>query len=831
MIYIYIYWVRGRALKDPEVDSLKAAYNFASKACKKAYIRADAQRVARIGQELITHPTLPYYWRLAKAVQKTFCQPSLPPLRCPDGTLAHKPQEKADLLAKLFAANSRIDNCNALPPSLPHCGTTMPDIKIRQCEVRAELQSLDVRKASGPDGIPAVVLKKCATELSPVLTRLYQCSYSLGRVPETWRDANVQPVPKKGDRSDPANYRSIACKTLPLQSNISMLGMEVRSDLNPKVYIKTVIKTASRKLGVLNKVWRSFTPDQLCLLYKTQVRSYVEYCSHLWDGSAKYLLDALDRLQRRAIRIIGDEECSEELFSLIPPSPFLQRTTRAGLRCHRLTVATIPTRTKKFGDSFLCRTIRKWNALPAHVFPPSYNLGSFKRGVKKQHAGRQGRTAVSAIFASGLHLHLTSGGVDASGMFAQMHIDDFYAIMRKRAASLLCRVRASSNSILQVIGDDLQIYEQAPIDQLGDAVLATNSDLDKILEWSKSFGLEPKQATSVQNKQPAAAPAPSSDAAALNSQITAQGDLVRSLKTAKAEKAKVDEAVKVLLDLKAKYKAATGQDWKPGVTPTATPSAAIPSGNSQDLDQQITKQGDLVRSLKAAKAEKAKVDEAVKTLLELKAKYKAATGKDWKPGVAPPATTTTSTGNNELDQQIVKQGDLVRSLKAAKAEKAKVDEAVKALLDLKAKYKAATGQDWKPGTNLAPVANQSTTNSQDLDQQITKQGDLVRSLKAAKAEKAKVDEAVKVLLDLKAKYKTATGQDWKPGSVAPLQQSNASAEALSAQIAAQGEKVRKLKGEKADKATVDAEVKTLLSLKAQYKSVELFFKIAPNKMI
>ncbi|RVE53224.1 hypothetical protein evm_002057 [Chilo suppressalis] len=27
-----------------------------------------------------------------------------------------------------------------------------------------------------------------------------------------------------------------------------------------------------------------------------------------------------------------------------------------------------PTRTKKFGVSFLCRTIRKWNALPAHVY-------------------------------------------------------------------------------------------------------------------------------------------------------------------------------------------------------------------------------------------------------------------------------------------------------------------------------------------------------------------------------------------------------------------------------------------------------------------------------
>ncbi|CAH0404519.1 unnamed protein product [Chilo suppressalis] len=96
-------------------------------------VSPDAQRVARTGHELLTHPTgSRSFWRLAKAVQHNFCQPSLPPLRCPDGSLAHEPQEKADLLAKLFAANSRISDCNALPPTLPHCGTTMPDIKIRQ---------------------------------------------------------------------------------------------------------------------------------------------------------------------------------------------------------------------------------------------------------------------------------------------------------------------------------------------------------------------------------------------------------------------------------------------------------------------------------------------------------------------------------------------------------------------------------------------------------------------------------------------------------------------------------------------------------------------------
>lgn len=39
----------------------------------------------------------------------------------------------------------------------------------------------------------------------------------------------------------------------------------------------------------------------------------------------------------------------------------------------------------------------------------------------------------------------------ASGMFAEARVDGFHAIMRKRLASLLSRVRASTNSILQVI--------------------------------------------------------------------------------------------------------------------------------------------------------------------------------------------------------------------------------------------------------------------------------------------------------------------------------------------------------------------------------------------
>ncbi|XP_047521879.1 bifunctional glutamate/proline--tRNA ligase isoform X2 [Pieris napi] len=331
---------------------------------------------------------------------------------------------------------------------------------------------------------------------------------------------------------------------------------------------------------------------------------------------------------------------------------------------------------------------------------------------------------------------------------------------------------------------------------------------------TKEMPGQPKSVQTTQVKQ-----APAVDASQLNQEITKQGELVRSLKSAKAEKAKVDEAVKTLLELKAKYKTATGQEWKPGAAPASNAPKA--SGDAESINQEIVKQGDLVRSLKTAKAEKAKIDEAVKLLLELKTKYKAATGQEWKPGAAPASNTPKASGDAEsINQEIVKQGDLVRSLKTAKAEKAKVDEAVKLLLELKAKYKAATGQEWKPGTAPASNIPKASGDAESINQEIVKQGDLVRSLKSAKAEKAKVEEAVKLLLELKAKYKAATGQDWKP-STAPTPAKAAAADNVSdilTKIAAQGDKVRKLKGEKADKSTVDVEVKNLLNLKAQYKS-------------
>jgi len=274
-------------------------------------------------------------------------------------------------------------------------------------------------------------------------------------------------------------------------------------------------------------------------------------------------------------------------------------------------------------------------------------------------------------------------------------------------------------------------------------------------EFKAATGLDWKPGVQV----PGAAIATSSPGDDINAAIAAQGDKVRALKAEKASKEKVDEAVKALLALKAEYKSATGNDWKPPATPKAPKPATAPkadtppkelSGPAAEIDGKIKSQGDLVRQLKTEKADKAKVDEAVKGLLALKAEFKSVSGQDWKPAAAPatkpaPAPKADTPPKElsgpaaEIDGKIKSQGDLVRQLKTEKADKAKVDEAVKGLLALKAEFKSVSGQDWKPAAE--PKKEKSKENKPPADQKPKKEGD--KSDTQLKREAKKAEKAAK----------------------------------------------------------------------------------------
>ena len=91
----------------------------------------------------------------------------------------------------------------------------MPQIKVSVDGVLKLLEELNTQKAPGPDGLTPKILKECAKNVAPLLQQIFQRSLDTGDLPDDWKQANVSPIFKKGNRSDPANYRPVSLTSIP----------------------------------------------------------------------------------------------------------------------------------------------------------------------------------------------------------------------------------------------------------------------------------------------------------------------------------------------------------------------------------------------------------------------------------------------------------------------------------------------------------------------------------------------------------------------------------------------------------------------------------------
>ena len=77
-------------------------------------------------------------------------------------------------------------------------------------EVYKVLLNLDPSKFPGPHGLPTIVLKTCARELTPSPCVLFNLSLAEGKLPTEWKDALVDPLHTKGKKGGCYyNYRPI----------------------------------------------------------------------------------------------------------------------------------------------------------------------------------------------------------------------------------------------------------------------------------------------------------------------------------------------------------------------------------------------------------------------------------------------------------------------------------------------------------------------------------------------------------------------------------------------------------------------------------------------
>ena len=89
------------------------------------------------------------------------------------------------------------------------------------------------------------------------------------------------------------------------KSSFEMLGLTFSSKLDWSSYIISTTKTASKKIGALIRSIKFLSPDIALYLYKSTIRSCMEYCCHVWAGAPSCYLELLDKLQKRICRTVG----------------------------------------------------------------------------------------------------------------------------------------------------------------------------------------------------------------------------------------------------------------------------------------------------------------------------------------------------------------------------------------------------------------------------------------------------------------------------------------------------------------------------------------------
>ena len=197
----------------------KRQFRQAANECKRVIDSAKTQYVQQT-QERIAAQKIGSrdFWRIYNNITNKG-KSNIPPLiNGPEVLTTSK--DKAEHFAQKFSSNSTLDDTgHPLPEFEARTHQVLSNICITPKKVATVIHSLDPSKATGPDGIPVVVLQRCCPELAPVLSKLYNKLLSQSCFPSCWKIPNVIAAFKNsGDRSDSGNYRPISL--LPIISKV-----------------------------------------------------------------------------------------------------------------------------------------------------------------------------------------------------------------------------------------------------------------------------------------------------------------------------------------------------------------------------------------------------------------------------------------------------------------------------------------------------------------------------------------------------------------------------------------------------------------------------------
>ena len=153
------------------------------------------------------------WWKLSKGLLlSSRPSSSVPPLKKSDGSWVLDPLGKSNVLADAFMSKS------SLVPQQESLDTSHLQILensvqwnfvVRSRVVKRQLDKLKEDVATGPDLLPARILKRLSRHLCVPIALLLRLIMSTGQWPEQWRLHWIIPLFKRGSPSIPRNYRGV----------------------------------------------------------------------------------------------------------------------------------------------------------------------------------------------------------------------------------------------------------------------------------------------------------------------------------------------------------------------------------------------------------------------------------------------------------------------------------------------------------------------------------------------------------------------------------------------------------------------------------------------
>ena len=200
------------------------------KDCKKAVQKQERQsywnyinNIIEVGDpDSDQQPKQKRLWNYIKSLRKDTT--GVAPLK-DNCRLFNAPRDKAEILSRQYQSvytQEVQDSPVPEPEGVPY--PRMEDFSVTVEGVEKLLHRSNPGKASGPDLIPARLLKECSEDL---LTTIFNKSIQTGSVPTDWKKANVSAIFKKGQRYDLANYRpvSLTCLCCKLLEHVVVSNM------------------------------------------------------------------------------------------------------------------------------------------------------------------------------------------------------------------------------------------------------------------------------------------------------------------------------------------------------------------------------------------------------------------------------------------------------------------------------------------------------------------------------------------------------------------------------------------------------------------------------